>query len=182
MPRPLLNSLVLLFAIQAVAASAQKPEKPAPRFTLTITDGGADSLGRHIVALTETNISSEVLREGVCMPGIFDAAIKVSVVYNGAPMEMDETRPAAQYIKGDKEGKGHCPGRIFMHEAKSGGGPEGAFEDNLDISLLYDMSKPGTYEITVSKETFPYSPEKSVSVKSNTLTIVIPDPQVDAPR
>jgi hypothetical protein len=166
--------LLLLSAMQAVAVSAQKPEKPTPRFILTISNGGLDSLGRHIVALTETNISSEVLREGVCMPGVFEVGIKVSVVYNGSPLGIDEARPAAQYIKRDKEGNGHCPGKIFMHEAKPGGGPEGAFEDNLDVSLLYDMTKPGTYEITVYKETFPHSPEKSVTVKSNTLTITVP--------
>jgi hypothetical protein len=177
-----LYSLVLFFAMQAVAVCAQKPEKLTPRFTLTISNGGVDSLGRYIVALTETNISSEVLREGVCMPGIFEVGIKVSVVYNGLPLEMDEARPAAQYIKMDREGKGHCPGKIFMHEAKPGGGPEGAFEDNLDVSLLYDMTKPGTYEITVYKETFPHNPEKSLTVKSNTLTIAVPGPADVEPK
>jgi hypothetical protein len=39
------------------------------------------------------------------------------------------------------------------------------------------MTKPGTYTISVSKETFPWNPEKSVTVKSNTITIVVPKPE-----
>ncbi len=174
--------LLLIFAMQAVVIYAQQPEKPAPRFTLTIANGGMDSLGRYILAVTETNISNELLRESVCMPATFEVGIKVSVVYNGVPLEMDETRPAVQHIKKDKAGKGHCPGRVFLHEAQPGGGPEGAFEDNLDVSLLYDMSKPGIYEITVSKETFPHNPDKSVTVKSNTITITVPEPEAAAPQ
>jgi len=168
------------FVMHAVMVIAQKTEKPAPRFTLTISNGGPDSLGRYVLEVTETNISNEVLRESVCVPAAFEVGIKVSVIYNGSPLDMDETRPATRYIKSKREGKGLCPGKVFTHEAKPGGGPEGAFEDNLDVSLLYDMSKPGTYEITVYKETFPHSPEKSVTVKSNTIAIVVPEPEPSA--
>jgi hypothetical protein len=174
--------LLPLFAVHAVATFAQRPERPAPRFTLTISGGDMDSLGRRVVKLTETNISSGVLQEGVCMPPIFDVNIKVSIVYNGLPLEMDESRPAVQHIKRDNEGEGHCPGKVFVHEAKPGGGPEGTFEDSLDVSRLYDMSKPGTYEITVTKETFPHDVIKSVTVRSNTLTVVVPEPEPGPPK
>jgi len=52
----------------------------------------------------------------------------------------------------------------------------------LEIRGYFDMTKPGTYTITVSQETFPSDPEKSVTVKSNTLTIVVPEPEADAPK
>jgi hypothetical protein len=183
MRKPALYFLVLLLAMQSTVICAQKSEKPKPRFTLTISNSGSDSLGRYVLAVTETNISNEVLREAVCIPAAFEDRIKVTVVYNGTPLEMNEVKPAVQYIKKqEKEGKGHCPTKTFLHEVQPGGGPEGAFEDNLDVSLLYDMSKPGTYEITVSKETFPHNPEKSVTVKSNTLTIIVPEPKAEAPK
>jgi hypothetical protein len=44
------------------------------------------------------------------------------------------------------------------------------------------MSQPGTYEITVSRETDTGHPDKSVSVKSNTLTIVVPEPEAAEPK
>ncbi len=117
------------------------------------------------------------------MPLTFEVGIKVAIIYNGVPLEMNETKPAVQYIrKQDKEGKGHCHGKYYLQEAQPGGGPEGAFAGTLDISLLYDMSKPGTYEVTVSKETFPHDPEKSVTVKSNTITILVPEPGATAPQ
>jgi hypothetical protein len=179
-----INLIVLILSTPATALFAQTPEKTAPRFALTIsTDkGGRDPLGRYTLEVVETNISYEVLREAQCAPLTFEVGIKVSIIYNGEPLQMDETKPAVQYIRNqDKEHMGHCQ-KSLMHEVKPGGGPDGAFDGIFDISLLYDMPKPGTYEITVSKETFPHNPEKSVTVKSNTLTIVVPEPEADAPK
>ena len=50
----------------------------------------------------------------------------------------------------------------------------------LWVSSEYDMTVPGTYEITVTRETDRWNPEKSVTVKSNTITIVVPEPGVVA--
>lgn len=48
----------------------------------------------------------------------------------------------------------------------------------------YDMTKPGIYEVTVSRETAPDDPAKSVTVKSNTITITVPrpDPPAEEPK
>jgi hypothetical protein len=43
------------------------------------------------------------------------------------------------------------------------------------------MSDPGTYEVTVSRETDPDHPDRSVTVKSNTITITVPEPETEAP-
>jgi hypothetical protein len=185
MKKLVLNSFLVLLALQTGTLDAQAPEKPAPRFTLSLSGEATalDTPRRFTLKVVETNISNEVLREAQCSPLTFEAGIKVSVIYNNVPLEMDDTKPAVQYIREqDKEGMGHCHGKSFLHEAQPGGGPYGAFDGILNLSLLYDISKPGTYEITVSKETFPHNPEKSVTVKSNTLTIVVPEPEAVAPK
>ena len=52
----------------------------------------------------------------------------------------------------------------------------------LEISGYFDMTKPGTYTITVSKETYPNDPSKSATVWSNTITIVVPKPGTETPK
>jgi hypothetical protein len=52
----------------------------------------------------------------------------------------------------------------------------------LWVSTEYDLTVPGTYEITVTRETDRWHPEKSVTVKSNTLTIVVAEPGASAPQ
>jgi len=183
MKKSALYFLILIFAMQTATLCAQTPEKPKPRFTLTIS-GGADPYykGMYYVSVIETNISNEVIREGGCLPLAFRAGISISVVYNGVPLKMDETTPSVIHLRKHQVHPVPCSGSISGHEAQPGGGPEGAFEDNLMISQYFDMSKPGTYEITVSKETFPGHPEKSITVRSNTLTIVVPEPEAETPQ
>ncbi len=174
---------VLILATQTATTCAQMTEKPRPGFTLTISgDTDANRRGVYVLAVIETNISNKAIREGGCLPLAFRAGISISVEYNGVPLEMDETKPMVLNLRKHQKHPVPCNGSMFSHEAQPGGGPEGAFEDNLPLSTLYDMSKPGRYEITVSKETFPHDPERSVIVKSNTLTIVVPEPEVSAPN
>jgi hypothetical protein len=169
--------------MQTAVICAQMVEKPKPRFTLTIS-GGADAYrkGVYDLAVIETNISNEAIREGGCLPLAFRAGVSVSVVYNGVLLKMDETKPMVLNLRRHQLHPVPCSGSMFSHEAQAGGGPEGAFEDDLPLSMLYDMSKPGTYEVTVSKETLPHDREKSVTVKSNTLTIIVPEPEAAEPN
>ena len=175
MKRTAQNFVVMIFALQTVVLCAQVHEKATPKFTLTLSNGGVDAWGGYVLAVTETNISNEVIREGGCLPLAFKNGVNITVVYNGVNIKMDETKPMVLHFRKHRAQPVPCSGSVSGHEAKPGGGPESSFEDNVDISLLYDMSKPGTYEITVSKETFPHDPDKSVTVKSNTLTIVVPE-------
>jgi len=50
----------------------------------------------------------------------------------------------------------------------------------LWVSSEYDMTVPGTYEITVTRETDRWNPNKSVTIRSNTITIVVPPPPASA--
>jgi hypothetical protein len=183
MRKPALYFLVLLLAMQSTAICAQNPEKPKPGFTLTIS-GGEDSYykGMYYVSVIETNISNQVIREGGCLPLTYMTGFNIEVVYNGIPLKMDETSPSVQHLRKHQAHPVPCSGSLNGHEAQPGGGPEGAFEDHFMISQYFDMSKPGTYQVTVSKETFPHNPEKSVTVRSNTITIIVPEPKAEAPK
>jgi len=176
--------LAPMLVMQTAVICAQTPEKPKPGFTLTISGGNEDSYykGMYGIAVIETNISNAAIREGGCLPLAFRAGFSISVAYNGVPLEMDETKPTVLNLRKHQKHPVPCNGSMFSHEAQPGGGPQGAFEDDLPLSTLYDMSKPGTYEVTVSKETFPHDPTKSVTVKSNTITIVVPEPGAAEPN
>jgi len=53
----------------------------------------------------------------------------------------------------------------------------GATRDRyLAMGWDYPMTEPGTYELTVSRPSDAEHPEKSVTVKSNTITLVVPEP------
>ncbi|UWZ84100.1 hypothetical protein [Occallatibacter riparius] len=54
--------------------------------------------------------------------------------------------------------------------------------DYLLVGGRYDMSKPGKYEITIARETDPDHPGQSVTVTSNTLAILVPDPTATTPN
>jgi len=62
--------------------------------------------------------------------------------------------------------------------------PGDSYQDILGVTGVFDISSPGAYEIAVSRDTAPDDPDKSVTVKSNTITIVVPEPRpnTDAPQ
>lgn len=169
-----LHFLVTIFAIQTVPLSGQAPEKPAPGFTLEISveHDGALPPDTRMVLVRLTNISKEERRETMC-PEI-NARYNLLVLYNGVPIKEIE---AVQKLR--KQGAFEmCRGDLQLWRTKPG-----AHSDYiLYATNFYDMSKPGSYEMTVSRETFPNNPEKSVTVTSNTLTIVVPKPRAVAPK
>jgi hypothetical protein len=120
-----------------------------------------------------TNISNEMIRGGGCLAlrGMYN----ILIVYNGVPMEeTDAVRKLKKYRKED----GGCTSGNPTWRLK----PGEYHDDPLEVTEFYNMSKPGTYEITVTKDTFPDHPEKSAAIKSNTLTIVVPEPGAAAPQ
>jgi hypothetical protein len=167
--------LFLLLAMQTAVLRAQNFQKQTPKFTLAIflyQPGGGHSAtpGQpefRKIRVEETNISNEAFfEEGGCLEdqGVF----RISVLYNGALLE---EKDAAARKKREADAKlERCGTKGF--EAK----PGDSWTRYLSIVWDYPMCKPGTYEITVSRETDPLHPEKSVTVKSNTLTIVVPEP------
>lgn len=163
---------VAFLAAQTNPAGAQTPEKPAPPFTLTISELHGvfgPSLDRLYVEVK--NICNEKLVEPGCVEttGYFT----VTVLYNGSPLE---EKDAAARHRSETQQAQNCtltlgnigiePGDSRMHW--------------VSLAAKYDVSRPGTYEVTVSRETDPDHPDKSVMVKSNTLTVIVPNAGADA--
>jgi hypothetical protein len=161
---------VMIFATQAFAAHSQSSDKTEPQFTLTISsyNGAEFGPGLDRILVKETNISNNVIYD----PGCLEARglITVSVFYNGLPLE---ERDAARRRHWEKHYSQYCT---------SGGGVNGikpgkSGEYLVSVAFKYDVSRPGTYDISVTMESDPDHPEKSVTVKSNTITVVVPEPE-----
>jgi hypothetical protein len=163
-------SLVLLFVIQTVAPFAQANEKPKPRFSLTISEYLHDSRGpgTHRLRVVATNISDEKLHLEGC--AALSGWYSFSVVYNHVPIE--EKDPESRQPRQARMRRAPCSSSL-----SNGTIPRGeSYIDILAIPGNFDLSRPGNYEITVSRETLPDNSAKSVTVKSNTITITVPDP------
>ncbi|MGA3081072.1 MAG: hypothetical protein ABSD44_06785 [Terracidiphilus sp.] len=170
--------LLPLFTMQTAILRAQTAQKPQPKFTLTIFNdsrnggvGGYPYLGIRIV---ETNISNEPLQEAGCWEeqGVFT----ISILYNGVPLK---ERDEAARKKREADAK-LTPCMVPLSAAVIHPGETGT--RYMAFGWDYPMSEPGTYEITVSRQTDPDHPDRSVTVKSNTLTVVKSEPGADAPK
>jgi hypothetical protein len=168
----------VLFAMQSVALFGQATERTKPGFTLFIEDdknlSGGYPFGYHRLLVTYTNNTDQVEDDSMLDPDL----LNMIVLRDGAPAEetkeMRELRKSMDDLKSGKA-MGHAWVLGTIKPGKSVTIP-------LYISDYFDTSKPDTYTITVSQETFPWEPEKNVTVWSNTLTIVVPEPEAAAPK
>jgi len=169
------KALSLLFAfslIRILASTCVAQEKPSPGFTLeTISEWHGDfTPGFHAVIVRETNTSNSEIRESSC--ATVNGRFKLSVTYEGLPVQEKET--VQQHRKRGELNRcyeGRMPLRI----------KPGAHADHIvHVYEFYDMSRPGEYVVTVSKETDPDHPDKNVTVISNPLTIVVTESEAKA--
>ena len=159
--------IAVVFLTQAILASSQTAEKPAPPFTLTIVQVGygGTTPGNYAVKVTLKNISDREIGDQGCLA--LRDWFNVSVVYNGTPMEETD---AVRRLKRWRRPNVACEG---SHTGwKIGPGQEYFYQ--LNVNEFYGMSEPGIYHVTVTRETDPRHPESSVTVTSNTVTIVVP--------
>ena len=167
--------LVSIYAMQMAAVFALTPEKTAPKFTLTLSEWRQGGLppSYHRLSVIVTNISSEVFLE----PGCSDMRdlYHISVFYNGVSLEEKDVE--ARHRR-EAEQAQFCTHELGINKIK----PGESFQRLLELSAIYEMSNPGTYEVTVSRETDPAHPDRSATVKSNTITIVVPEPETTAPQ
>ncbi len=165
MKRQMKYFVVLLIAMQTIVIYAQTPEKLAPGFTLTLSEQhplGNTQPNAHMLNVRLTNISNEVNHRTPCES--YGGMYNLKVVYDGIPVEeTDEERKTRKQME-----SGECWGSLKAQHTKPG-----EFRDDF---VYYFTDKPGTYEITATKETVPGQPDKSVTVRSNTITIVVPEP------
>ena len=176
---------VMLIAMQALAACAQTPESQTLNFTLAIEEKpleAENAPGTHILLVKYTNNSDAVQRDS-CM--VIPDEYNIHVKRDGIAIEKRKSkRDTANHSEEGRTGL-----RIEVthrgspcHSDNKGLNPGQSVKFPLWVSSEYDMTRPGTYEITVTRETDPWNPEKSVTVKSNTLTIVVPEPGASAPQ
>lgn len=181
-----LNLLAILFTLQTITSNAQL-ERPKPGSTLTLeADRSALPAGYpadyHKLLVTYTNVSDQAVKDNCA-----NAAWKYDMLVSrdGAPVE--KKRSAGNTPKvGDTSGRHKI--QVHITEADGCGGPahaippRGRINFPLWVSSFYDMTVPGTYTITVKRETFPFDPAKSATVWSNTITIVVPAAGEKAPE
>jgi hypothetical protein len=176
-----LNFLVLIFAVQTITLCAQTTDRPKPWFSLSIEASDPShppthyTADRYVVLVTYTNISdvddmySEVDHEEM---------LNMIVLRDGAPAEETDNMRALRKDRKFTESKGwsgsvQAPVRI--KPGKSVTWP-------LPVGDYFDMTMPGTYTITVNRETFPHDLARSVTVWSNTIEIVVPKPGAETPQ
>jgi hypothetical protein len=167
-----LKVLVVLFAIQ-LGSFAQVSEKTSSRFTLTISlflpAGAPSGPGQPYIRdleIVETNVSNEPIQEAGCWEhqGIY----RVTVFLNGHLLK-ELHRVARQRREASARA---TPCKVPLSDAVIP--PGRTWTRYLPISSDYPMTEPGTYEITVSRNSDLDNPDKSAVVSSNTLRIVVP--------
>jgi hypothetical protein len=173
MKRPSGKRLLLPLLAISLMLRAQSPEERAAGFKLTVSvlEGPGkefpDSIQVLIVKLT--NISNMVIREDAC--SAFGGLYKLLVVRDGVQIEEKDEIRKEREARETEEAKGgmFCVGSVRSRALKPG--------DSWDDRIYYDPVAPGRYEFTVEERAFPRGPEESVTVRSNSVTVIVPDPK-----
>src|ERR1017187_7996277 len=168
-----------LLAVPVNPLVAQSAERPTPWFTISIEEGQLSrqagyTVNDHQLLVKYTNVS-DAAQKDYCAgtPWVYNEI----VLLDGAPIvskkEQRKTEvPIAvqdsRKIKANYTEANSCRGSREPIPAGQ------SFRFPLWISSDYDMTRPGTYTITVKRETYPFDAAKSVTVWSNTITIVVP--------
>jgi hypothetical protein len=155
--------IVMLLASQTVALCAQMTEKSSPTFTLALSmgvHGGAIPQELLVLHVKITNTTDHVIHQSFCwaIGGLYN----VEVLYNSTPLA--ETK-AHQKARKSREA-GVCTHR---------GGRDIDPGESLDDDVYYDPLKPGRYEFTAEQDTTPHDPKKNATVRSNSLTVIVPE-------
>jgi hypothetical protein len=119
------------------------------------------------LTVTMTNTSKQTIRFSPC--AAFGGLYKVLVVYNGVPIDEPEwARKHREAMEKGEANGGFCEGSDPGQKIEPG--------ESAEDTLRWKAEKEGTYQFTVEQKTFPKDPNKSVTVKSNTVTITMPEP------
>jgi hypothetical protein len=162
---------LLLVLMQSVVFQGQQKEGVENEFKLSL------SVHRNVSAapptflalvVRMTNTSQHMIYESAC--SAFGALYKVSVKYNGIALPESEavTKRREKMEAGEANG-GSCDGSNPGEKLKPG--------ESWDDTKYYNAVNPGTYEFSVERKTFPRDPKDSVIVKSNTVMVIMPDPE-----
>ena len=160
---------VLLFAVQAVFSFAQEFKKPEPTFALSIEEDKDaarvnPALHRVLVKFTRVAIGAEVEEFHEEAMGMYEMIVLRGGILVKETDAMRELRSCRL-----RDGSPTIRNPRLLKTGESWTTP-------LDVSDYYDMTRPGTYQITVTRGTlpFPLLAAYSTTVRSNTITIVVP--------
>jgi hypothetical protein len=183
-----LHLLALLFVVQSAFLFGQSSEKITPWFTLSIEEKQLPtnySSGEHQLVVKYTNVSQRVQQDNCAIsPWVY----KTLVLHNGIVATKRKTQSNVTEASPDLGGKKVHPVKSVdikvCGKMSRGFDPNESKEFPIWVSSEYDMTLPGTYDITVTRETEPDDPARSVTVKSNTITITVvaPEPAVAKPE
>jgi hypothetical protein len=139
-------------------------------FNLALSVSGHVSFQPSVLDLviTLTNTSTNVMYfDSPC--GAFGGLFKVDVALNGVPMDEPElARKKREGYEGGESKGGFCSGSDPGRRAAPG--------ESLEYHLYWDAKEIGTYDFAVERKTFPHDLANSVTIKSNTVSLVMPQP------
>jgi hypothetical protein len=142
--------------------------KPKPKFALNISQIEIAEGAPVMIGALRENTSDTIIRERRCW--VFMDMFNLVVLRNGEQLE-----PKQQMIDlQNKRAAVDCPANETLSEIE----PGKADGDRIPVGNFYDIGKPGSYVVYVTRETDPWNPAKSVLVESNPISFVVnpPDP------
>jgi hypothetical protein len=148
-------------------------QKPQPAFSLSIeadkTVTSTDpSLRRLLVTFTNVSPGAIINQFHPEAENMYNMVVS----RNGVPVkETDAMRALEQYREVDRYPTIEHP---FILKAGQ------SLTTALDVSDYYDMTQPGAYTITVTRQSQPLNPAYSTLVSSNTLVINVPQSEANA--
>jgi hypothetical protein len=152
--------LFVVFAMQPLGLHAQTTKKPKPGFKLTLAKSSFGAMLPATTQVLEATYINNTWEKDHTYTCASEGAFYLEIVFNGVDVTKDY--PQHTGIRGALP----CIGIPSASILKPGASKHGY--------LNYDVSKPGTYEFTVEQDTFPDDPSKNVTVRSNTVTVVVP--------
>lgn len=141
-------------------------EKPKPRFALTISKEDPEDVRPDWLQVDMQNISKGAIRELKCWP--FYGMYNYRVFRNGEQLKVSDELQSLQKSRAGVD----CPGNETLLEVE----PGVIYGDRVPLRNYFDIDEPGSYVVYVTRETYPFSPAKSVLVESNALSFVVPEP------
>jgi hypothetical protein len=156
--------VLMLCAVQMGALSAQTPEKHAPPFTLELSLGHGDgTTPKNVLVLSVkiTNISDHGAIQSFC--GAIGNLYRLDVKLDGVAV------PEGEWAR-----------KVFLYRKTHGCDIPGRMLDpgsSRTDTVEYYSTEPGSYEFTAIQDTDPTNPVWNETVKSNTLTVTIPEPK-----
>jgi hypothetical protein len=169
MKKIIINLLLVLFALQTAGAQIGDA-----KFALKISFFTAGRFNPNFrkIRVEEKNISGDSYQEEGCYEyrGVFE----ISVLYNGVPLKERD----AEARKAREEKAKHAWCKQMNLDMK----PGDSHERFLDLGYDFPIEAPGTYEVTVSRSTDVEHPENGITVKSNTISFVVPETTAENPK